>query len=66
MHCGPCNAEASVDFLDRQKFALGCFSLARDFPLTAQAGDVMDLERIPTVTTALWGCLVARNAYAYS
>jgi hypothetical protein len=21
---------------------------------------------IPTVTTALWGCLIARNAYAYS
>ncbi|HUC46602.1 MAG TPA: hypothetical protein VMR94_08620 [Hyphomicrobiaceae bacterium] len=21
---------------------------------------------IPAVTTALWGCLVARNAYAYS
>jgi hypothetical protein len=24
------------------------------------------LEGMPTVTTALWGCLVARNAYAYS
>jgi hypothetical protein len=25
-----------------------------------------DPECIPTVTTALWGCLIARNAYAYS
>jgi hypothetical protein len=24
------------------------------------------VQRIPTVTTALWGCLIARNAYAYS
>ena len=28
--------------------------------------NVPTLFRIPTVTTALWGCLVARNAYAYS
>jgi len=25
-----------------------------------------DVGGIPAVTTALWGCLVARNAYAYS
>src|SRR5215510_9031128 len=47
MQCRRRNTKRSGCVLDRQKFVFGrfCFWLiARDFPLTAQIGDVVDLE----------------------
>src|SRR5215468_4555470 len=65
MQCRCRNAERSGGFLDRQKFALGRFRfslIARDFPLTAQTGDVMDLE---TVTVRGLATLTAEYAGDY-
>src|SRR5919108_2580413 len=65
MHCRWRNAKRSGGFLNRQEFTLGrfCFSLiARDFPLTAQTGDMVDLE---TVTVSGLATLTTEYASDY-